>query len=133
MLPEKILEPGTLRHRDGKVSVSVRMPWYRALPLSSVADVTLEIDGVQVPEDSLRWKVNGTSYALGELPPRHDEWWYVLDSAVIEGDLPELDRAENHEVHATVGLYIPYIAVGDETLEIVEHDRKTMHLEGADS
>jgi hypothetical protein len=32
-----------------------------------------------------------------------------------------------------VGLYIPYIVVGDSTLKIVEHDRKTMHVEAAES
>ena len=131
MLPEKILEPGSLRQREGRVSVSVRMPWYRALPLSSVTDVSLEVDGVQVPTDSLRWTLQGRSYSLDELPPRHDQWWYVLDSVTVDGELPDLDPETPHEVHATVGLYIPYIVVGNGTLKIVEHDRKTMHLEEA--
>ena len=130
MLADQILEQNTLRSTQGRVSVSVRMPWYRALPLSSITAVLLRIDGEEVPHDSIVWRTEeGESYALDELPPRHDRWWFVLDSAVIEGDLPTLHDREEHEVHVQIGLYIPYVPSADGAPVVIEQDRKTMKLE----
>lgn len=133
MLPEQIIEQDTLRARDGRVSISVRMPWYRALPLSSISDVRLHIDGVEVPTDTLVWQTaEGDRYRLDELPPRHDRWWFVLDSAVLEGELPELSERDEHEVHVAVGLYIPYVPSAQGPPLLIEQDRKTMRLEQAE-
>jgi hypothetical protein len=126
MLPEQIIEPGTLTVRGDRVGLSVRMPWYRALPLSSVADVVWTVDGAQVPRTSITWTTDGRTYALDELPARHDQWWYVLDSALIEGDLPGLDNGSEHEVTVTLALYIPYITTDFGVLKIEEKDTKTM-------
>ena len=129
MMPEQIIERGTLTARGDRIGLSVRMPWYRALPLSSVADVDWTVDGQQVPRESLTWTVDGRTYRLDELPPRHDEWWYVLDSAVIEGDRPDLDDRGEHEVRVTLGLYIPYITTDFGVLKIEEKDVTTMPLQ----
>ena len=32
MIPDRIIEQGTLVTSDGRTSVEVRLPWYRALP-----------------------------------------------------------------------------------------------------
>lgn len=132
MLRDQIIEPGTLRAAAGRVSVSVRMPWYRALPLSSITGVTFSIDGHEVPRESIVWRTTaGVGYALDELPPRHDTWWFVLDSAVIEGDLPQLAELEGHEVQVQIGLYIPYVPTAEGPPIVRETDRKTMTLEQA--
>jgi hypothetical protein len=132
LLPDQIIEPNTLRTDDGRVSVSVRIPWYRALPLSSISQVSLDIDGQQVPTESIVWlTAHGERYALDELPPRHDKWWFVLDSAVLEGELPPLAEADEHEVHVVIGLYIPYVPAADGAPLVLEQDRKTMKLERA--
>jgi len=126
MMPEQIIEPGTLTVRGDRVGLSVRMPWYRALPLSSVADVVWTVDGRPVPRESITWTTDGRTYPLTDLPPRHDEWWYVLDSAVVEGDLPGVEDGAEHEVAVTLALYIPYITTDFGVLKIEERDAKTM-------
>lgn len=132
MLPEQIIEQGTLRAAEGRISVSVRMPWYRALPLSSVTAVRLVVDGVELPSEELVWQTaDGDRYRLDELPPRHDRWWFVLDSATLEGPLPELSDAVDHEVRVAIGLYIPYVPSVQGPPLLVENDRKTMTLEQA--
>jgi hypothetical protein len=124
MMPETIIEPGTFSAADGRVQLSVRMPWYRALPLSSIADVDWHVDGVKVPRESITWTVDGRTYRLDELPARHDLWWYVLDSAVISGKLSP--GAGDHEVSVTLALYIPYITTDLGVLKIEESDTKAM-------
>lgn len=131
MMPELIIERGTFVARGKRIGLSVRMPWYRALPLSSVADVEWSVDGLPVPRESITWTVDGVTRRLDELPPRHDEWWYVLDSALLEGDRPELDDRDEHEVSVTLGLFIPYITTDLGVLKIEEKDAKTMPLEVA--
>ncbi|WP_307114409.1 C-glycoside deglycosidase beta subunit domain-containing protein [Sinomonas atrocyanea] len=133
MLPERIIDPESFAASGERVRLSIRMPWYRALPLSSVADVQWTVDGAAVPRDSITWTVGGTTRRLDELPPRHDEWWYVLDSAVLEGaapaggDRPASDAGEpEHEVAIVLALFIPYITTDFGVLKIEESDRKRM-------
>jgi hypothetical protein len=89
MMPEPLIEPETLTARGDRVGLSVRMPWYRALPLSSVADVRWAVDGREVPRESITWTTDGRTYRLDELPPRHDEFhWNDWDDpfAVVAGE-----------------------------------------------
>ncbi|WP_374976527.1 DUF6379 domain-containing protein [Microbacterium trichothecenolyticum] len=132
MLPEQIIERGTLRAADGRISVSVRMPWYRALPLSSIAAVRMNVDGIELPSEDLVWQTtDGDRYRLDELPARHDRWWFVLDSATLEGPMPDISDVADHEVQVAIGLYIPYVPSAQGPPLLIENDRKTMTLEQA--
>lgn len=126
MIPDRIIEQGTLTTSGGRASVEVRIPWYRALPGSCIAGAALTIDGVSAPTESLRWRMNGREFTFDELSTNVEEWWFPLDSAVLSGEIPVTDAAE-HEVGVDLTLYIPYIIISDtETLHIEEHDTKTM-------
>ena len=126
MIPDRIIEQGTLAVDGTRASVEVRLPWYRALPGSCIAGATLTIDGVEAPSDSLRWRLNGREFRFDELLDETGEWWFPIDSAVLSGDLP-VTADDEHEVRVDLTLYIPYIIISDtETLHIEEHDTKTM-------
>lgn len=127
MIPDRIIEQGTLTTDGARASVEVRLPWYRALPASCIAGATLAVDGVEAPADSLRWEMNGRTFTFEELVPNTDEWWFPVDSAVLSGDIPVPDGDADHTVEVGLVLYIPYIVIGaDEVLHIEEHDTKTM-------
>jgi hypothetical protein len=125
MIPDRLIEQGTLTTSGSRVSVEVRIPWYRALPGSCIAGAGLTIDGVAAPIESLRWRMNGQEFAFDELATNVDEWWFPLDSAVLSGAL-EVDAGANHEVDVDLTLYIPYIVTDHGVLHIEEHDHKTM-------
>lgn len=126
MIPDRIIEQGTLTTTGARASVEVRIPWYRALPGSCISGASLTIDGVAAPAESLRWGMNGREFTFEELSTNVEEWWFPLDSAVLSGDIPVSTDAE-HTVEVGLTLYIPYIIISDtETLHIDEHDRKTM-------
>ena len=127
MIPDRIIEQGTLTTTGARSAVEVRLPWYRALPGSCIAGAKLRIDGVEAPTESLRWQMNGREFGFDELVDETGEWWFPTDSAVLSGDLPVETGDAEHEVDVDLKLYIPYIIIGDgETLHIEEHDRKTM-------
>ena len=126
MIPDRIIEQGTLTGGTSRASVEVRLPWYRALPGSCIAGAKLTVDGVEAPADSLRWEMNGSEFTFDELRTNTDEWWFPVDSAVLSGDLAVAAGGE-HEGRVDLTLYIPYIVISDdEVLHIEEHDTKTM-------
>lgn len=126
MIPDRIIEQGTLTTTGSRASVEVRIPWYRALPGSCISGATLTVDGVAAPEDSLRWNMNGREFTFPELSTNVEQWWFPLDSAVLSGDIAlPADDAE-HEVSVDLVLYIPYIVTDQGVLHIEEHDRKSM-------
>lgn len=126
MIPDRIIEQGTLTTTGARASVEVRIPWYRALPGSCISGAALTIDGVEAPADSLRWGMNGREFTFEELVTSVDEWWFPLDSAILSGDIAVSADAE-HTVDVGLSLYIPYIIISDsETLHIDERDSKTM-------
>ncbi|MGC0369160.1 C-glycoside deglycosidase beta subunit domain-containing protein [Microbacterium sp. SLBN-111] len=125
MIPDRIIEQGTLNVRDGRVAVEVRLPWYRALPASCISAAKLTIDGVEAPAETLRWEMNGAEFTFAEMKTNTEQWWFPTDSAVLSGDLA-VDAGE-HEVRVDLELYIPYIIIADDqVLHIEEHDTKTM-------
>ena len=127
MIPDRIIEQGTLTTDGTRAAVEVRLPWYRALPASCIAGATLTVDGVEAPADSLRWQMNGRTFTFDELVPDTDDWWFPTDSAVLSGDIPVTDDESVHKVDVGLVLYIPYIVIGaDEVLHIEEHDAKSM-------
>lgn len=126
MIPDRIIEQGTLATDGARTQVEVRLPWYRALPGSCIAPAKLTVDGVEAPADSLRWRMNDREFTFDELRTAADQWWFPTDSVVLSGDLA-IDADADHEVRVDLVLYIPYIVIGaDETLHIEEHDTKTM-------
>ncbi|NYE18239.1 C-glycoside deglycosidase beta subunit domain-containing protein [Microbacterium immunditiarum] len=132
MIPDRIIEQGTLTTDGTRAAVEVRLPWYRALPASCIAGATLAVDGVEAPAESLRWEMNGRTFTFDELMPNTEEWWFPTDSAVLSGDIPVADDDAEHRVEVSLVLYIPYIVIGDgEVLHIEERDAKTMTVRKA--
>lgn len=126
MIPDRIIEQGTLTLQDGRASVEVRLPWYRSLPAASISEVEFSIDGVAAPADSIRWTMNGATYRLEELEGVIDQWWFPTDSAVVSGDIAVDDPSAKHDVRVALKLYIPYIVTDHGVLRIEEHNTKTM-------
>lgn len=127
MIPDRIIEKGTLRTNGPRAAIEVRLPWYRALPGSCIAGAKLTIDGAQAPAESLRWSMNGREFGFAELVDETGEWWFPTDSAVLSGEVPVAADDAEHEVRVDLTLFIPYIIISDtEPLHIEEHDIKTM-------
>ncbi len=126
MIPDRIIEQGTLKTDGSRATVEVRLPWYRALPGSCISEVGFAVDGVPAAEESLRWTMNGREFRIGELASEVDEWWFPTDSVVVSGDVPVPADDREHRVDVDLKIYIPYIVTDHGVLRIEEHDTKTM-------
>ncbi|MFF2050313.1 DUF6379 domain-containing protein [Leifsonia sp. NPDC058194] len=66
-----------LRGADDGYVVSVRLPWMRALPWSSIGDLTLSVDGTPVPTAGGRIVVDGVERTYGALHDGGQGYWGV--------------------------------------------------------
>ncbi|MCS7007596.1 MAG: DUF6379 domain-containing protein [Thermoleophilia bacterium] len=128
MLGDQVIADGSLRAAEGGVSFALRMPWYRALPLSCLESVEVRLDGEAFPPEALTLTLEGRPYRLSDLPPLHDTWWYVTDP--IEVTLPRaLTPGDGeHELDVTVALRIPYIVESGHPLVMRERCLKRMEV-----
>ena len=88
MIPDRIIEQGTLTTDGRPHRGRSPLPWYRALPGSCIAGAKLTIDGVEAPAESLRWNMNGREFSFDELVDDTERMVVPPDSAVLSGDLP---------------------------------------------
>ncbi len=109
MFVNRVISDNGLTVTESGVDIDIRLPWYRALPLSVVGVTDVEIDGKKVDLTSLTFEVNGQSYKLNELPSHYTEWWYVLDSAFLHVPGLVLQPGTEHQVRVTVSIRPPYI------------------------
>jgi hypothetical protein len=123
VINDRLIDPDSLVLQPGKVTVGVRIPWYRAIPASCIHDVTVSVDGEPVPSESIVCELNGRPRRLEEFPELVDESWFTTDPLTVSGDL-DLESAETHDVHVNLKLFIPYIVTAhgvlmiDESLEL---------------
>src|SRR5690349_8745889 len=108
MINDRLIEPDSLRIAPGRVSVDVRIPWYRAIPASCIAQVSVSVDGRPVPVESIRCELNGRERRLDEFPDLLDESWFTTDPLTVSGDL-DVREGDEHDVAVNLKLYIPYI------------------------
>jgi uncharacterized protein DUF6379 len=107
MLTDQVIADGSLQSEADGFRFDLRMPWYRALPLSSVEGLEVTIDGEAVPSDALQLTYGEETYRLADLPPLYDDWWFVADPIVVHA--PRLIESREHELDVTIALRIPYI------------------------
>lgn len=88
-------------------SFLIRYPSYRGTFLSCITSFEVEVDGVKIPEEELRFCLNGKEFVIAELKDLHREYWFVLDDAkirVVGRDIADGD----HQVKVTMFHRIPY-------------------------
>ena len=103
-----LLSESESRMSSDGIELGVRLPWYRALPLSVVEVAELTVDGRPVPSNDIRFTINGKSFALDALTDLTEEVWYVLDSGLLTLHTAVEPRVD-HEVALQLNLYPPYI------------------------
>ena len=122
-----VIENDSLRATASGFEIRLRFKWYRSLPLSCLEDLQLSLDGQPVEASAISFGINGHSYRLDELADRVEEFWFILDPAVLSVHLPGRVRpGESHRLDVVFGLRAPYIPIGaDRFLTIVNRQSTT--------
>lgn len=100
------LRDDALRAADGATEVRLSLPWIRSLPLASLIDPVVHLDGARhEPFVTL-----GPRRVPTEALPAEDGWWYLQDRVVLE--IPDAVTPGIHEVSVSFRLEIPYLPAG---------------------
>jgi hypothetical protein len=103
-----IANPGT-GVKGGELTLEVRLPWYRALPLSVARIGEICIDGKAISLEGAEVEANGKRFPLAELNDKTTDFWFVLDSILVHVPIGKLDPATPHEADLLLHIYPPYI------------------------
>ena len=104
MFSRHLVESAALDGR--RLELSVRLNWYRSLPLSCVERLEVRLDGEPV---DVSLELDG-------------DWWRVRDSARVAGELAGDPGDGPHAVELLLGTRIPYL-VGPDGRAVVIVDR----------
>ena len=82
-MPNGLIAEDSLRvHPDG-LALSLTLPWYRSLWLSSVGTLKVTIDGVEVSAADIAFELKGVRYTLDQLPEQSDVLWYLQEHPLL--------------------------------------------------
>ncbi|SFO60895.1 hypothetical protein SAMN05660359_04684 [Geodermatophilus obscurus] len=109
---DTVLTDDSLVRRPDGLGIALTVPWYRSLWLSSVSDVTVAVEGREVPRSDLRVELGERTYRVEELADQWDVLWFIQDRLVVVVPLAE-PPAEGQEVdvEVTVDLRLPYMQI----------------------
>lgn len=117
-MPLSALREDALATTPDGFALRLSLPWIRSLPLSSVADLAVEIDG-SMREVRIRLGERTIAATNGETG-----WWHIQDRLVVTGDGPLAEGA--HEVAVSFRLTIPYLPMGDAPLALPHREAATL-------
>lgn len=91
---------------DGFV-LRLSLPWIRSLPLASLTDVAIEVDGE--PAGQLVAEIGDRTVTPAAL--RHERgWWFIQDRVVVRGRRQVAPGL--HTVKVSFRLVVPYLQAG---------------------
>src|SRR3954469_19867408 len=78
------LREDALAAAPGGFELRIGLPWIRSMPLSSVAELAVEVDGVPVAPGELA-VVLGVRRVRADALQAESGWWFVQDRLVVAG------------------------------------------------
>jgi sugar phosphate isomerase/epimerase len=109
---DSLINESSLRpHPDG-FALSLQLPWYRSLWLSSVNGFRLSIDGGEVSSSDITFELDGDRFALDEVGEQWDRLWFVgaHPQLIIRREEP-IAAGTEHEVDIVADMRIPYMQI----------------------
>ncbi len=111
-MPNGLIAEDSLRvHPDG-LALSLTLPWYRSLWLSSVGTLKVTIDGTEVSAGDIAFELQGVRYTLDQLPEQSDVLWYLQEHPllIVRREAP-IALGETHQVEIFGELRLPYMQI----------------------
>jgi hypothetical protein len=109
---DTVLSSQSLIATANGVTLALTIPWYRSLWVSSVTTVSVSVDGQAIAQDDLRFRINGKSFTIDEVPNQWEELWFLQDRAYLDIPLAKPGVVgEEHEIEFHIELRLPYMQI----------------------
>ena len=89
-------------------SIAIRYPSYRGTFVSCIEGLELEVDGVKIPQEQMRFILNGKEFLVSQLGELFKEHWFVLDTAYLAVLQDNGIASGDHTVKIRMVHRIPY-------------------------
>ena len=103
------------RYLDGKkigYQFDIRLSYYRGHFLSVIDQFEVAVDGEKVPDDDIRFCINGKEFGVAQLESCYTEFWNVIKPATIKVHKPGGLAEGEHKVDVTLFFRSPYMPIG---------------------
>jgi len=109
---DTILNERSLEVTPNGLSLALTVPWYRSLWVSSITSIAVNLDGVDLPQEKMSFRINGKRFTLAEVPEQWEELWFMQDRAYLDMDLgaPGTGGTE-HKITFHIELRLPYMQI----------------------
>ncbi len=137
-MPNGLIDDASLRVHPEGFALSLTIPWYRSLWLSSVGSLDVTVDGEAVPRDDLTFELDGTRYSMDALPQQSETLWYLQSHPLLIVRRPvPVALGETHEIAIAGELRLPYMQIapgrdGGPGLYVPNFVRQTLTLAATD-
>lgn len=109
---DTVLSSQSLKATANGVSLALTIPWYRSLWVSSVTTLSVSVDGQAIPQEALRFRINGKTFTIDEVPNQWEELWFLQDRAYVDIPLAKPGVVgEEHEIEFHIELRLPYMQI----------------------
>ena len=109
---DTLLSKKSLAATKNGLSLALTVPWYRSLWVSSVTSINVKVDGVEVPQEKLSFRLNENVWPMSEVPNQWETLWFMQDRAYLDMDLGKAGVVgEDHEITIHVEMRLPYMQI----------------------
>ena len=109
---DTILSKTSLATTPNGVSLALTIPWYRSLWVSSITSIDVKIDGNEIPQEKLSFRLNDKVWPMHEVPNQWETLWFMQDRAYVDIDLGHPGQVgADHEITFHIELRLPYMQI----------------------
>ena len=109
---DTVLNSRSLTATANGISLALTVPWYRSLWVSSVTSIDVKVDGKEIAQDAMRFRINGKSFTMDEVPNQWETLWFMQDRAHLDIDLGAAGKpGDDHEITFHIELRLPYMQI----------------------
>lgn len=91
----------------------MQLDYYRGHFLSVIDVFEVTVDGKKIPDEHIKFCINGKEFSPVEFDKCYSEFWYVREDAVVKVLEPGGLEQGEHQVDVTMYYRSPYMPIGD--------------------
>ena len=98
----------------------VRLSYYRGHFLSTIDEIGVKVDGVDVPTENISLCLDGKEYGVAELHDLVNVFWPIIEPATIKVFQPCGLSEGEHDVDFTLYFRSPYMALSETEYQSID-------------